>query len=479
YYHRTLGPDGLVRILHCRGQVVADEKGNVIKMFGTAQDVTELKQMEETIRRQAYHDALTGLPNRILFIDHLDFALSQAHRSGKKLAVMFLDLDRFKTINDSLGHALGDKLLIAVAHRLKASVREADMIARMGGDEYTILLSQVNHEEDIVTIVEKIIAAFKQPYSIDSRELHITVSIGISIYPNDGDDAGILMQNADTAMYHAKEEGRNNYQFYNPVINVKAFRKIVLEHGLRHTLQQEELTVHYQPLVNIGTGKITGMEALVRWRHPDLGLLTPLQFIPLAEETGLITAIDEWVLRTACAQNKAWQNAGYAPLCVTVNLSAHHLQHTNLVKTVDEVLRDTSLDPRFLCIEITESTIMQNIEAAAYKLSALNELGVRCAIDDFGIGYSSLSYLKKLPIHKLKIDKSFISDLLIDTDNKAIVHAIIVLAHNLKIKVVAEGVEYEDQRSFLQAMRCDEMQGYLSGQPLPPEEFERLIACSP
>lgn len=456
-----------------------ENEGTLRGFVMVTQDITERKQMEETIRRQAYHDALTGLPNRMLFIDHLTLALTQAHRSRQRLAVMFLDLDRFKTINDSLGHTVGDKLLKAVAYRLRTSVREADTVARMGGDEYTILLSQISHEHDVIAVVEKILAAFKHPYQLDGHELRMTASIGISIFPGDGLDAEALMQNADTAMYHAKEQGRNNYQFYNPGMNIKAFRRIIIENSLRQTIERGELLLYYQPQIDLTTRSITGIEALVRWRHPELGLLSPVQFIPLAEETGLILSLDEWVLRTACTQFSAWQNAGRRPLKLTVNLSARQFQQPDFVETVNGVLRETSLDPARLGIEITESTAMQNVEDTLPKLAALSDRGVHFSIDDFGTGYSSLSYLKKLPIHKLKIDKSFIADLMVDPDYKIIISAIIAMAHSLRLKVVAEGVESEEQFSFLHSSCCDELQGYLFSEALPAERIEQLIASGP
>lgn len=444
-------------------------------IIGNLHDITERKRMEETIKHQAYYDLLTDLPNKTLFIDRLNLALTQAHRNRQMLAVLFLDLDRFKNINDSLGHAAGDLLLKAVADRLKSCVRETDTVARIGGDEYAIILSQISREEDITVIAKKVIASFKEPYAIDDHLLHSTVSIGISLYPNDGEYAGTLLKNADLAMYHAKELGRNNYQFYSPALNIRTLERIILENALRRTLERGELVVYYQPQVDIATRRILCVEALVRWQHPDLGLLNPLQFIPLAEETGFIVSLDEWVLRTACAQSKAWQNAGLPPVCITVNLSSCQFQQQNLVEMVMQVVRETELDPSLLNLEITESTAMQQIERAIPRLAELSAKGIHFSIDDFGTGYSSLSYLKRLPVRKIKIDKSFITDVPHNPDDMAIITAIIAMAHKMKLFVIAEGVETEEQLSFLRSSECDGIQGYLVSEPLPAEEFEALV----
>ncbi|MBZ0157662.1 MAG: EAL domain-containing protein [Alphaproteobacteria bacterium] len=440
------------------------------------QEISERKKMEERIKHQASHDFLTGLPNRMLFMEHLAMALAKARRERTLLAIMFIDLDRFKNINDSLGHAAGDQLLKDVAVHLRECLREEDTVARIGGDEYTVLLSSIARAEDIAGVARKILSLFERPYSVESHTFHISASIGISTYPDDSEYAETLLKNADIAMYYAKEQGRNNFQFYNPSMNVRTLERMILENRLRQTLDRGELVVHYQPQVSIETRQIAYAEALVRWEHPELGLLNPMHFIPLAEETGFIIPLDEWVLRTACAQNRAWQDAGYPPLCVTVNLSARQFQQPNLVELVLQVLHETGLRPEFLELEITESTAMQNIELTIPNLARLNEMGVRFSIDDFGTGYSSLSYLKKLPIQKLKIDKSFIRSLMKDPDYKAIVTAVIAMAHNLKLKVVAEGVENREQFMFLDENKCDAVQGYFFSEPLPAEEFEALMA---
>ncbi len=437
--------------------------------------VAERKQMEEIIKRQAYHDFLTGLPNRMLFIDHLVFALAQARRTNKMLAVMFLDLDRFKVINDSLGHAAGDLLLRDVSFRLRSCLRECDIIARTGGDEYAILLPQITHEDDALKIVKKIVSVFKGPFVIEGHELHVTTSIGISLYPEDGRDADMLAQNADTAMYHAKERGRNNYQFYNKAMHLKAFKKILMENSLRKALESDGLMVFYQPQVDIYTGRIICVEALVRWQHPELGLLDPKQFISLAEETGLIVTLDEWVLRTACLQAKAWEAAGHPPMCVTVNLSSREFLQPDLVERVSKILDETSLSPCFLDLEINEDTAMHNMNASSDRMEKLSDMGVQLSLDDFGKEYLSLRRLRMLPIQRLKIDRSFISGIMSDTDYKTLISIVIEVAHSLKLKVVAEGVETEDQLSFLRSRKCDEMQGYLVSHPMPAERFEKEV----
>ncbi|MBZ0157399.1 MAG: EAL domain-containing protein [Alphaproteobacteria bacterium] len=457
------------------GRVVRNNTGQVVRIVGGVIDITERKQMEATIRHQAHYDLLTGLPNRTLFLGHLTFALSQAHRSQKQLAVMFLDLDRFKTINDTLGHATGDKLLQEVAGRVRLSIRKTDTAARIGGDEFLILLSQVSHPEDVSRIAEKITATFEKPFSVNGYTFYTTASIGISIFPEDGEEAEILIKNADIAMYHAKEEGRNNYQFYSPEMNIRTLERMILENDLRRTLRQGELELFYQPQYNIATGKIVCTEALIRWRHPRLGLLRPAQFLPLAEEMGFILSIDEWVLRTACAQNKALQDAGCPPTCVAVNLSARQFKQAHLEETVSRALQETGLDPKWLAIEVTETIAMGDIEQTISNLKKLSALGIHFSIDDFGTGYSSLSYLKRLPIRKLKIDKSFIRDMTLDTDDQAIVNAIISMAHSMDLKVVAEGVETGEQLSLLRSMGCDEVQGYVGSHPVPAEEYEHLL----
>jgi diguanylate cyclase (GGDEF)-like protein len=438
-------------------------------------DVTERTYAEEQIKHLAYHDALTGLPNRLLFKDRLTVALSHAQREHTRLAVLFLDLDRFKVINDSLGHNIGDQLLQAVAARVQSCVRESDTVARLGGDEFTIMIPSLVRSEDAAPVAQKILEAVRYPFHLDGREFYITTSIGISLYPEDGMDAETLIKNADTAMYQAKEQGRDNYQLFNAYINAKALQRIALEHGLRRALLNDEMKVHYQPIFDFRAGKIVGMEALLRWTHPDMGPIPPSVFIPLAESTGLMSPIGQWVLRTACRQAKEWHDQGFRNLSLAVNLSVTQLQQPDLVARVKEVLEETGLPPRLLELEITESSAMQSPEASVRTLYDLKKLGIRISLDDFGTGHSSLSYLKRFPIDTLKIDQSFVRDINSDPDTAAIVTAIIAMAHSLRLKVIAEGVEFSEQASFLKHYSCDQMQGYLIKAPVGAEEFFELI----
>jgi diguanylate cyclase (GGDEF)-like protein len=434
----------------------------------------ERKRSEETIRHQAYHDALTKLPNRMLFKDRMTQALLHAHRDKQMLAMLFLDLDRFKIINDTLGHAVGDKLLQSVADRLRKCLREGDTVARLGGDEFMLLLSGIHHVEDAAKIAEKILSAIRPPFQIDSHELYINTSIGISLYPYDGEDAETLVKNADIALYRAKERGRDNYQFYASAMNAKAIETLELENKLRRALERNEFVLHYQPQIDMYMGKIIGMEALVRWQRPDGKLVPPLDFIALAEDTGMIVPLGEWVLRNACAQTRLWQTADFPPLRVAVNLSGRQFQQ-NLVQTIEKVLKKTGLDPQFLELELTETAIMKNDKVAIETLNELKSMGIQICIDDFGTGYSSLSYLKRFPIDTLKIDQTFIRDSMLDADHAAIVTAIIQMAHSLKLKVVAEGVETKEQFAFLRRHNCDKMQGSLFSEPLSGEAFTKLI----
>ncbi|PKM81538.1 MAG: hypothetical protein CVU89_08565 [Firmicutes bacterium HGW-Firmicutes-14] len=448
--------------------------GNERVLFAIIRDITERKKAEETINHLAYHDPLTDLPNRILFYDRLTVAIANARRNRKMLAVMFLDLDRFKFINDMMGHAMGDQLLKDVARELRNHVRANDTVARLGGDEFTILLPDISREEDAAVVAQKINEALKRPWELNGYEFQITASIGIVLYPNDGTDADTLTKNADTAMYRAKEQG-DNYQFYTPAMNVKALEMMEMEIALRRALEQGEFQVHYQPLVDIRAGKIIGMEALVRWRHPEKGLIMPADFIPVAEETGQIIPIGESVLRTACAQNKKWQEMGYPPMRIAVNLSACQFRQKNLVATIARVLEETGMEPGFLELEITESTAMQDVDFSISTLKTLREMGIRIAMDDFGTGYSSLSYLRRFPLTTLKVDRSFVRDVLSDVEDAAIVATIIVLAQNLKLKVVIEGVENEEQLAFFEQQECFEMQGYLFSGPLPANEIDQIL----
>ncbi|MBL0389368.1 EAL domain-containing protein [Tumebacillus sp. ITR2] len=449
-------------------------QGGVARVLAV-RDITERRQSQEIINHMAYHDTLTNLPNRVLFNDRLSEALLTAEEHEERLAVLFLDLDRFKNVNDTLGHSMGDKLLKGVAARVANCVGQDSIVARMGGDEFTILLPKIESELEAIALAEHVIQTLAQPFVIDDYELHTTTSIGIALFPEDGRDASVLMKNADTAMYRAKDQGRNNYRFYAPTMNVSGMERLELENGLRYALERNEMVVYYQPRVNIGTGQIMGMEALVRWQHPELGLVSPGQFIPLAEETGLIVPIGDWVLETACRQNKAWQDAGYPPMHVAVNLSARQFQSPGLTERVREVLEETGLESQYLELEITESITMHDIDFTISVLRELSAMGTLISIDDFGTGYSSLNYLKHFPINTLKIDQSFVREIAIDPYNAAIVTTVIYLAQNLKLKVIAEGVETEEQLSYLREHQCDEMQGYLFSRPVPAEEFEKLL----
>jgi diguanylate cyclase (GGDEF)-like protein len=428
------------------------------------------------IEHLAYHDALTGLPNRPLYLDRLIVALAQANRAGHKLAVFFLDLDRFKDINDSLGHTVGDSLLKDVADRIRGCVREGDTVARVGGDEFTLLIPKIDHVEDVAKIAQKIIDNLKVPFVVFERELFVTTSIGVSIFPGDGTDPETLVRNADTAMYRAKEQGRDNYQLYAPAMNARAVERLSLENQLRKALSQNELLLHYQPIMSADTKSVLGVEALVRWQHSERGLVPPGQFIAVAELSGLIVPIGDWVLRTACHQLKAWQERYDPDLMVAVNLSARQFQQANLVDQIREVIEESGIAPSSLELEITESNAMQNPENTMYTLRELKAIGVRIAMDDFGTGYSSLNYLKKFPIDTLKLDQSFVRDVTTDSTDAAIVGAVITMAHSLNLEVVAEGIETEAQLEFLTRQGCDRLQGYLFSRPQPVDKLEPFLA---
>lgn len=457
--------------------IVAD--GYLVRAWGTQRDITERKEAEQTIRHLAYHDSLTGLPNRLLFQDRFSQALLHSHRNREMLAMLFLDLDRFKTINDTLGHAFGDRLLKGVAERLSSCLREGDTIARLGGDEFMILLTGIAAVEDAAKVAEKILDSLRPSFRFDENDLHITTSIGISLYPFDGKDAETLVKNADIALYRAKEHGRDNYQMYTPAMNERALEKLSLENSLRRAFEREEFVMHYQPQISIRNGRIVGVEALIRWRRPAGNLLMPSDFIPLAEDTGLISQLGEWALRTACAQGRRWHDSGSPLLTVAVNLSARQLQQHNLVRTVAEILGETGFNPNCLELELTESAIMKNPEVAAEVLLEMKSMGIQISIDDFGTGYSSLSYLKSFPLSALKIDQSFVRDCMNDSDDAAIVTAIISMAHSLKLTVIAEGVENESQLSFLRSLDCDFIQGFLYSQPQPSETITELLRGDP
>jgi diguanylate cyclase (GGDEF)-like protein/PAS domain S-box-containing protein len=445
-------------------------------MEGTIIDVTERKRAQEQVEYQAYHDSLTGLPNRLLFRDRITVALAHAKRSARLTAVMFLDLDQFKLVNDTLGHTVGDRLLQAIGARLGTCVRAEDTVARMGGDEFTILLGDLSERRGAALVAQKVLEAVRHPISIDEHELYVTTSIGIAVYPDEGIDAESLLKNADRAMYRAKELGRDNYQYAASARAQPAETRLAMERALHRALERDELVVHYHSMVDIASGRIVGAEALVRWMHPELGLMQPDDFIPLAEETQLIVPIGAWVLRTACAQMKAWHDAGLGPLRVAVNLSPRQFQDRELVTTVERVLAETGLTPQLLDLEITESTAMLNAELTLSILTRLKEMGIRICIDDFGTGYSSLSYLKRFPIDTVKIDQDFVRDL--TNDDVAIISAVISMARALNLRVIAEGVETPAQLEFLRGEACAEMQGYLNSHPVPAAEFEAAVRAA-
>ena len=436
-------------------------------------DLSERREAQNNLHYMATHDMLTLLPNRMLFTDRLQQALTRAPWHKRQVAVLMLDLDRFKIINNSLGHETGDKLLKAAAERLIGIVRAGDTVARFGGDEFAVLLTDLRNADDVGNITEKIITALSQPLTLDARELFVTVSIGVSIYPNDGEDALTLLRNADAALYRAKDLGKNTYQLYSPGMSAGAGEHIELEAALRRALLRDELVLHFQPQIALATRRIVGAEALLRWNRDgdESPLLSPLHFIPLAEETGLIIPIGEWVLYHACRQARLWRDAGHAGLRVAVNLSDREFKKKNLIETVKHILKDTGLEADLLELELTEGIIMRNVDTTIDTLHELKAMGVQLSIDDFGTGYSSLSYLKRLPLDALKVDRSFVKDIPADPDDMAITAAIIAMAHNLRLNVVAEGVEDRHQLNFLREHQCDMVQGYLFSRPLPADKL--------
>jgi diguanylate cyclase (GGDEF)-like protein/PAS domain S-box-containing protein len=456
--------------------LVRDADGNPKYYSTVIEDISRRKQIEEELLHLANHDVLTGLPNRSLLLDRLSQALVYANRAGGQVAVLLIDLDRFKNINDSLGHDVGDKIIMEIGRRLTACVRTGDTVARFGGDEFAVIRPDVVREETVAIMAQQVLEALSRPLMIEGHEFYPTGSIGISMYPRDGQDGQALLKNADTAMYRAKDAGRNNFQFYAHEMNSRALDRLKLESGLRRALERGEFALHYQPQMDIATGAIVGVEALLRWEPPGQSMVFPADFIPIAEETGLIVPIGEWVLRTACLQIRQWQVSGRFPnLKMAVNLSARQFKQQSIADMVSRVLAESDCSPQSLELEITESVIMENPESAAQTLRSLSEMGVHLSIDDFGTGYSSLSYLKRFPINSLKIDKSFVQDITTDADDAAIAKAVIALAHSLKLSVIAEGVETAEQLDFLRMQRCDQMQGYYLSRPLPLEKLESLL----
>lgn len=454
---------------------VHDQEGNVSNYVSVFSDITSIKHSQEQLDFLAHHDPLTNLPNRLLFNDRLDHAIQRAHREEKQLAVLFLDLDRFKNINDSLGHPIGDILLMKAGERIRKLLREEDTVARLGGDEFIIVVEEIKETQDVAVLAGKLMEAFSQSFQVKGHELHITVSMGISLYPRNGEDGATLVKNADTAMYRAKEEGRNDYQFYTTALTTAVFERLTLETALRQALEHNQLVLHYQPQYKLETGQVVGAEALVRWQHPDMGLVSPAKFIPLAEETGLILPLGEWVLHTASMQMQAWLAAGLDFGRIAINISGVQFQRADIVETIKRVIEQTGISPEHLELEITESFIMQRTKWAISVLDKLKDLGVSMAIDDFGTGYSSLSYLKRMPINKLKIDRSFVRDIIEDPNDEAITRAVLALGQSLQLEVVAEGIETREQAVLLKSLHCDNGQGFLYSKPLPAEEFSNLM----
>ncbi|MEH2256443.1 EAL domain-containing protein [Nostoc sp.] len=451
------------------------EESTLLTMAASIIGARQRQQVEEKIRYQALHDLLTGLPNRLLFNELLSKTLPNATRNHESLAVIFLDLDSFKVINDTLGHTLGDQLLQSVSQRLKDSLRGGDTVARWGGDEFTILLPRVNDIEEVTLVAQRILQAFEDAFHLQGHELYVTASLGIALLDNNSPDAETLIQHADAALYYAKDKGRNNYQFYSVSLSAKNPELLTLEKSLRYALERNEFMLYYQPRVNITTGEITSMEALLRWQHPEMGLVAPSVFIPLVEESGLIVPIGEWTLQTACSQNKAWQDAGLPPIMIAVNLSLKQFRQPKLVETIAKVLEQTGLEPRFLELEIMETTAIEDLGFTTRVLEELQQMGVYISIDDFGTGHSSLSRLQLLPLHNLKIDKSFIQYLTQDTKVAHIIQAIVTLGHSLGLKLTAEGVEKEEELEFLKSINCEEVQGFLFYRPLTGEKATEIL----
>jgi len=475
FEYAYLDRHGRRRHISASGEPLVDEQGRFAGYRGVSRDITPRKRAEERIQYLATHDSLTGLPNRVMFAELLNHVLALARRNQRKFAVLFIDLDRFKFINDSLGHEAGDALLCEVAKRLKESLRASDIVARLGGDEFVMLLQDLGNSEQAGIIARKLLSAVIKPIELNGQECRVTASIGISVFPDDAPDETSLMTHADLAMYHAKEEGKNNFQFYDGRLETMSLERLSMESKLRRAIERDELSLHYQAKLDLATNAISGVEALLRWNSAELGAVSPAKFIPVAEETGLILAIGKWVLRSACSQSMQWQRSGLPPVRVSVNLSPRQLNDPELVAAVRDVLAETGLKPDLLELEVTESSVMHNVERALEVLCALKDMGVQLAIDDFGTGYSSLAQLKRFPIDTLKVDRSFIRELPADSEDKAIAEAIIAMGKTLSLTVVAEGVETREQQEFLRERACDQMQGFFFSKPVAAADFAELL----
>lgn len=467
--------DGSYIWIHDKGIAVWDQYDEPLRMVGTLKNIDDRKRWEEKIYNMAYYDPLTNLPNRILFEEKLNKALRSSNFDCRKGAVFFIDLDNFKNINDTLGHEFGDRLIVKVGKELQLCVGENGVVTRFGGDEFLIMQSAINSFRDSTDLANSILNIFNKPWGIGGHQIYITASIGIAVFPDDGVDVNEILKNADTAMYKAKGSGKNKYQFFRKLMSDEIIRKTKIGNALRKALENNEFELHYQPLVDLKTGKIVSFEALIRWRHPQLGIVAPNEFIPIAEETGLIISIGEWVLKSACKQNKEWKDKGYTYDSIAVNVSSAQLQQRNFLNSVKRILKECDLDPRSLEIEITESVLMKYIDWNIQTLNCLKNMGVKIAIDDFGTGYSSFNYLKKLPIDSVKIDKSFIDGICVNSNEESIVEGIILLAHKMKLEVVAEGVEVKEQLEILGKKGCDKIQGYYLSKPYPAQELEESV----
>lgn len=452
-----------------------DAQGHITHFISTGKDITERMQTQERLHYLAYHDVLTELPNRLLFLERLGQALAVNQGTQLPLAVICLDIDRFKIINDTLGHGIGDQLLLAMSTTLKSCLAKGETLARLGGDEFAVLLEHISSPSEVMVTIGKFLEALNQPLHVGNQDLYVTISIGIALAPEDGGDADTLLMNADAALYRAKKQGRHTYHFYSADLSDRASKVLTLETSLYRAMERNEFHLCYQPQVNLELGKIIGLEALLRWRHPELGMVNPLEFIPLLEDTGLIIPVGEWVLRSACQEAAHWQSLSAEPLRLSVNLSGRQFNDPNLYTAVDRILRDTGLKPRQLELEITESVLMQNDPASTSNLNALQRLGVRIAIDDFGTGYSSLSYLKRFPVDTLKIDRTFIRDVIHNADDKSIIKAIIAMARSLQVDTIAEGVETREQLQFLRDSGCHTIQGFLLSKPFNAEELPQFL----